>query len=108
MPSHAPSSRRVDANGARRRALGIALAWCLAAVASCTVADVDYAGKACPCPAGFSCNDASRCVAGAITPPPSDPCSDGIKDGDEVDVDCGGACARCPGAPCAKADDCVT
>src|SRR5436189_6012553 len=31
-------------------------------------------------------------------PPATDPCSNGIKDGSETDVDCGGGtCARCAG-----------
>ncbi len=35
-------------------------------------------------------------------------CNDGTKDGDETDVDCGGACGPCAlGAGCAKDQDCV-
>jgi hypothetical protein len=34
-------------------------------------------------------------------------CSDGIKNGDESDVDCGGSCPRCAsGKTCASRDDC--
>ncbi len=42
--------------------------------------------------------------------PPADPtCSDGIKNGTETDVDCGGSCAPCTvGRACAKGDDCTT
>src|SRR5207244_8204372 len=36
-------------------------------------------------------------------------CSDGVKNGDETDRDCGGACAACAdGAACAKAGDCTS
>lgn len=33
-------------------------------------------------------------------------CSNGIKDGDETDTDCGGSCAECPGGPCNYPNDC--
>jgi|SRR5579871_4972612 len=39
-------------------------------------------------------------------PPPS--CSDGIKNGDETDVDCGGSCPQCPDLrSCLSNNDCV-
>ncbi|MDC0746374.1 hypothetical protein [Polyangium mundeleinium] len=40
----------------------------------------------------------------------AEPCSNGVQDGDEADVDCGGtACGACPdGAACASDQDCVS
>lgn len=36
-------------------------------------------------------------------------CADGAKSGDELDVDCGGACSPCPmGSACASASDCLS
>jgi hypothetical protein len=47
-------------------------------------------------------------------PPPADPlapsptCSDGIQNGDESDVDCGGSCSRCAnGQSCRGRNDCA-
>lgn len=41
------------------------------------------------------------------TTPPGSPCTDGIKNGDETDVDCGGSCPRCAaGKSCQTRDDC--
>lgn len=42
-------------------------------------------------------------------PPPPPPCANGIKDGSESDVDCGGTCPRCVnGQTCTSRDDCVS
>jgi hypothetical protein len=39
--------------------------------------------------------------------PPAPTCSDGIKNGSETGVDCGGSCKRCPnGQGCASRNDC--
>jgi hypothetical protein len=67
-------------------------------------------------PDGTSCPEgtcrAGRCiVAVAPSQPPgseSGPtCSDGIRNGGETDLDCGGACARCADfKTCASRDDC--
>ena len=39
----------------------------LAVAAACRVASVDYAGKQCPCPSGYSCDPAAMtCVRGAL------------------------------------------
>jgi len=62
-------------------------------------------GTAC---AGGQCQGGS-CVAAVIQPPPGPPtCSDGIKNGSETGVDCGGpTCPRCPnGQGCVSRDDC--
>jgi len=53
-----------------------------------------------PCTTGEACSH-KTCVA------PS--CTDGLQDGDETDVDCGGACAPCDaGQGCATDADCLT
>lgn len=42
-------------------------------------------------------------------PPPVDHCTDGVKSGNESDVDCGGKCKRCAvGQACNSRDDCAT
>jgi hypothetical protein len=50
----------------------------------------------------------SPCAAGnCVTAPPAAPCFDRVRDADETDIDCGGACGACAtGATCATADDC--
>lgn len=46
---------------------------------------------------------------GSSSPPPPVTCSDGIKNGTETDVDCGGKCSRCTdGRTCSVANDCVS
>lgn len=41
-------------------------------------------------------------------PPPPPPCANGVKDGAESDVDCGGTCPRCAnGKTCVNRDDCA-
>jgi hypothetical protein len=34
-------------------------------------------------------------------------CGDGVKNGDETDVDCGGSCPECNGSPCNAAGECA-
>jgi hypothetical protein len=46
-------------------------------------------------------------VAEAAQPDVGSSCSDGVQDGDETDVDCGGSCAPCPnGDHCSQPKDC--
>jgi hypothetical protein len=51
---------------------------------------------------------ASPCTSGACAIGPiADPCADRLRDGDETDVDCGGACGACgASATCAADADC--
>ena len=43
-----------------------------------------------------------------VAPPPSGSCADGIKNGSETDVDCGGSCSRCAnGQSCLSRNDCA-
>lgn len=45
----------------------------------------------------------------APPPPPPPTCSDGVKNGSETDVDCGGSCPRCAGSrTCSTRADCAT
>jgi len=65
-------------------------------------------GDGAPCTAGTDCQS-GFCTGGVcVAPPPT--CTDGTKDGQETDVDCGGAvCAPCaPGKACLAAVDCTS
>ncbi|MFW2388197.1 MAG: choice-of-anchor Q domain-containing protein [Polyangiales bacterium] len=64
----------------------------------CVACSSDFAG--CPCEAGrcgegLGCSNSNRCEPLA--------CSDGNRNGDESDVDCGGSCS-----PCAESLSCLT
>eukprot|EP00727_Mastigamoeba_balamuthi_P004899 m51a1_g14407 hypothetical protein (663) ;mRNA; r:392124-403080 len=69
------------------------------------------------CPDGEHCHYGSDCTSGVcrLSPDPAEngtcarpACDDGIRNGAETDVDCGGGqCARCPiGRACTVGDDC--
>ena len=59
---------------------------------------------ACPTPNAQGAND-----PGANDPGTNLICSDGIKNGGESDVDCGGTCPRCAtGKTCASRNDCAS
>jgi hypothetical protein len=81
----------------------------------------DCGGPCPPCGAGQPCAGAADCQSGvcaggdacsSLEPccqPPS--CSDGVRNGDEVALDCGAsdpACRRCAGEVCARDEDCVS
>jgi hypothetical protein len=79
-----------------------------------TETDVDCGGAACPkcvngkvCTAGNDCSS-GICTAGICTAP-APTCVDGVKNGTETDVDCGGAvCPKCAaGKVCGVASDCA-
>src|SRR5262245_41691896 len=61
--------------------------------------DVDCGGGACPtCADGLMCLTDADCTSGVcdangVCAMPADSCADGVMDGDETDVDCGGSCA---------------
>lgn len=76
-----------------------------------TESDVDCGGTICdPCPEGRACGIAEDCASGACDAWVTDlcvatgtpTCADDVRDGNESDVDCGGA--DCP--PCAQGEDC--
>lgn len=78
--------------------------------------DIDCGGES-PCfrcGAGQSCNGHADCGPPAQTCDPVSKkcvkwCSDGTKDGDESDVDCGGPCVGCAsGKTCNYASDCLS
>ena len=57
------------------------------------------------CDTGADCSS-GVCSAGVCQPPS---CSDGLQNGDESDVDCGGSCPACPiGGSCVIGGDCTT
>ena len=58
-------------------------------------------GVACSEDGGVICDGRGQCIAAS--------CRDGVKDGDETDVDCGGSCAPCDvGGECIFPADCAS
>ena len=80
--------------------------------------DVDCGGECEGCPDGRVCHVTSDCISGrceisvtsGVPWPVCVSCYNGILDGSEIDVDCGGGCDRlCPiGAFCTAPADCAT
>ncbi len=77
--------------------------------------DVDCGGLVCdPCDDGETCDDDGDCASGicdedaGVCIPPA--CDDGVQNGDETDVDCGGSCPDdCDdGEGCLVGDDCIS
>ncbi len=77
--------------------------------------DVDCGGScSTKCDDGDGCEDGDDCISMVCDPddltctPPS--CDDGVQNGDETDVDCGGSCgATCdPGDGCETGADCIS
>ena len=79
---------------------------------ACGQTDVDCGGFACgnKCEAGLSCETNSDCASGVCTDGTcAEPtCSDGVRNGEETDVDCGGPeCQACEqGKRCNDDSDC--
>ena len=71
---------------------------------TCTMGVCDGAGACVLCAGAFGCKASEYCSGGACLS-----CSDGLHDGDETDVDCGGAhCPPCGlGKGCGVAGDCT-
>jgi hypothetical protein len=75
--------------------------------------DIDCGGPDCaPCDVGKVCAGGTDCISGVC--PEMAPlackaatCADGVKNGDETDVDCGGACATDMKATCADGKACL-
>jgi len=76
--------------------------------------DIDCGGPCAPCDTGKTCSGSGDCAGGGtclgnpkLCQAPA--CSDGIKNGDETGVDCGGACAMDPANPlkCATNSNCL-
>jgi hypothetical protein len=76
--------------------------------------DVDCGGMVCaPCALGKLCLAGSDCQSGFCNAQTkmcvADQCHDGVKDGAETDIDCGGACHKCAdGKMCGVAGDCAS
>jgi hypothetical protein len=79
--------------------------------------DVDCGGSACaPCSAGRICLIASDCASGLVcvsnlcaSPGATARCDDGVRNGTESDVDCGGSCSPCvDGRVCVSGSDCIS
>lgn len=78
-------------------------------------ADLDCGGGVCPtCPIGSTCTqnidcNSLNCQSGTCQPP-INPCTNGMLDGDESDIDCGGiTCPGCPpGGICHHNSDCLS
>ena len=62
------------------------------------------------CPVGVDCDDGSTCESGVCDGTCQEPtCDDGVRNGVETDVDCGGDCAPCElMQTCAEASDCLS
>ncbi|MFW6369383.1 MAG: hypothetical protein ACOC0J_02250, partial [Myxococcota bacterium] len=76
---------------------------------------MDCGGPDCPpCPEHYTCEvDADCqmdvCKEGICDATEDDHCENGVKDGDETDIDCGGSCPGCPmGYGCEEHDDCAS
>jgi hypothetical protein len=75
--------------------------------------DVDCGGGCAACPAGFFCRTGTDCQSGVCGPngrcaATVNPCTNGVRDGFESDIDCGGGqCPVCPnGLLCRTGADC--
>ena len=67
------------------------------------ISDLKAAGESCK--AASECSSAV-CSAGKCAAPS---CTDGVKNGNESDRDCGGSCPKCPdGRACKAPADCVS
>src|SRR5688500_17885194 len=67
------------------------------------------------CGEGETCIDLAACEGapapfGCVSPCPNGPaCNDGLKNGSETDIDCGGSCPGCaPGKTCVRNADCAS
>ena len=71
---------------------------------------IDCGGACSPCPVGERCNSSSDCDQGTCEDGRCAPlpCGNGVQDGAETDVDCGGdTCRKCPGGrKCEVGADC--
>ena len=110
-PDSATESSAIDADADAKS--------CPDGVKNGTETDVDCGGADCPaCKAGKDCVKASDCETKSCSPatptstgkcqPPS--CTDGAKNGDETDVDCGGSsCPACADSrKCLAPSDCTS
>jgi len=97
----------------QRLVSGVVVALALAGCFKITAADgaLTCASTNPPCPENYYCAGDNHCWHNGRSPDADmsaaasgDPCNDGVKDGDETDIDCAGACAK----RCADGQGCVT
>jgi len=75
------------------------------ALIMCTLCAVgEHCWNGCNCDSGFCDPSSSTCQSGT---PNCDMCADGVKDGTETGVDCGGTCATMKGKPCPDGAGCT-
>lgn len=98
----------------RRATLGLALVACQPVVYDLLDGDSATEGTTGPVPTTMSDGpgpiETSEQPPGPTSDSPApSACFDGLQDGDETDIDCGGACPPClPGGKCERPEDCVT
>ena len=101
VPASVPGECMVDGDCTRGAgSSGCVLAQCLTDVEACLYT---FAANGTACGTGLMCQNGA-CVSGV------DPCTNGIRDGDESDIDCGGGvCGGCGiGGGCAGGGDCLS
>ena len=107
MDTRGPSRARPGAIYTRGVVPRTALLGLVACAAACSF-DQGFDGTRYRCGDGERCPDGQSCVGGVCAVVAAT-CSDGLKNGSESDVDCGGAsCPKCAiGKACTAATDCV-
>ena len=78
-----------------------------------TETDIDCGGGSCPqCINGQGCGTNNDCVSancsGGLCQPAAPTCMDGIQNGNESDIDCGGPCTPCADGKCHDNSDCAS
>jgi hypothetical protein len=97
-------TRALTAAGSRRRALALAVSGMLAPLIS--LGDTDARKSVKKCKKIDKKKKRKKCLKKARR---ANPCQDGVKNGNESDIDCGGTCPRCTaGQICNSRDDCTT
>ena len=74
---------------------------------------VDCGGSCPPCTNGGFCLDdadceSNFCLGSKCAPPLGGNCFNGVRDGDETQIDCGGSCLACTGDACSIDADCAS
>jgi hypothetical protein len=101
-------ARALTAAGSRRRALALGVGGTLAALLGFEQSDAHDPRKSCKKKLG---KQKQKCLKRAKkhNATHKNPCQDGVKNGSESDVDCGGTCPRCAVLKtCASRNDCHT
>jgi hypothetical protein len=66
----------------------------------------DYNARCVGCISDAECGAQERCEDSRCQPIPPLMCDDGVENGDEIEIDCGGACPQCLALPCSTGSDC--